>query len=119
MADCTVKDSPRLRLVVPAEAANVALVRHSLAGLAEACGMDPAAISDLKTVVTEACMNVVAHAYGESDTGLLEVEAWPEDECLAVCVRDYGSGIRPLADVERRSLRLGLPLIAALTSCPA
>jgi hypothetical protein len=30
-------------------------------------------------------------------------------------VRDYGSGIRPLADVEHRTLRLGLPLIAALT----
>ena len=32
-----------------------------------------------------------------------------------VTVRDYGAGIRPLADVEQRSLRLGLPLIAALT----
>ena len=32
-----------------------------------------------------------------------------------VTVRDFGAGIRPLADVEHRSLRLGLPLIAALT----
>ena len=38
-----------------------------------------------------------------------------EDGCLVVRVRDYGAGIRPLADVEHRSLRLGLPLIAALT----
>ena len=30
-------------------------------------------------------------------------------------MRDLGQGIRPLADVEQRSLRLGLPLIAALS----
>ena len=31
-------------------------------------------------------------------------------------VRDYGSGIRPRPDVERPSLRIGLTLIAALSS---
>jgi serine/threonine-protein kinase RsbW len=105
----------RVEFSLPALAENVPLIRHALAGLAEALEMQPAEIADLKTVVTEACMNVVVHAYGESETGVLEVGAWREDECLAVSVRDYGSGIRPLADVERRSLRLGLPLIAALT----
>ena len=58
--------TPRgLELVLPARAENVAVVRHALAGMAEALGMDPAQIADLKTVVTEACMNVVVHAYEE------------------------------------------------------
>jgi serine/threonine-protein kinase RsbW len=100
---------------LPAAAANVPLIRHALAGLAEALEMEPTEIADLKTVVTEACMNVVLHAYDESETGPLEVDAWPVEDCLVVRVRDYGAGIRPLADVERTSLRLGLPLIAALT----
>lgn len=100
---------------LPARAENVAVVRHALAGLAERLGMDEVSLADLKTVVTEACMNVVVHAYEDVDNGVLEVDAWPEDECLVVSVRDYGAGIRPLADVEHRSLRLGLPLIAALT----
>ena len=91
------------------------LIRHALAGLAEALEMEPTEVADLKTVVTEACMNVVLHAYEDDETGPLEVDAWPEDDCLVVDVRDYGAGIRPLADVERTSLRLGLPLIAALT----
>ena len=39
------------------------LIRHALAGLAEALEMEPTEIADLKTVVTEACMNVVLHAY--------------------------------------------------------
>ena len=60
-------------------------------------------------------MNVVVHAYKEDEVGVLEVDAWAESDCLVVSVRDYGAGIRPLADVEHRSLRLGLPLIAALT----
>jgi serine/threonine-protein kinase RsbW len=106
----------RVDFALPALAENVALVRHVLAGLAEALEMQPAEIADLKTVVTEACMNVVVHAYKPEEPGLLEVEAWPEGENLQVTVRDFGVGIRPLADVEHRSLRLGLPLIAALTT---
>lgn len=105
----------RVEFSLPAVAGNVPLVRHALAGLAEALEMEPSEVADLKTVVTEACMNVVVHAYGEGEIGVLEVDAWPEDGALVVSVRDYGAGIRPLADVEHRSLRLGLPLIAALT----
>jgi serine/threonine-protein kinase RsbW len=106
----------RVEFALPARAENVPLIRHALAGLAEAVEMDPGEIADLKTVVTEACMNAVVHAYADLDEpGPLEVEAWRNGSCLVVVVRDYGRGIRPLADVERRSLRLGLPLIAALT----
>src|ERR1700742_717279 len=106
----------RIDFALPALAENVALVRHVLAGLAEALEMQPAEIADLKTVVTEACMNAVVHAYRPDEPGVLEVEAWPEGEGLQVTGRVFGVGIRPLADVEHRSLRLGLPLIAALTS---
>ncbi len=105
----------RVEFLLPALAGNVPLVRHALAGLAEALEMNPSEVADLKTVVTEACMNVVTHAYGGEQPGPLDVHAWPEEGCLVVSVRDYGAGIRPLADVEHRSLRLGLPLIAALT----
>ncbi len=99
---------------LPARSENVAVVRHALAGLAEQIGMDEAALADLKTVVTEACMNVVVHAYPGDDPGPLEVEAAPELNGLTVVVRDYGAGIRPRPDVERPSLRIGLTLIAAL-----
>jgi serine/threonine-protein kinase RsbW len=108
-------EAARVQFSLPAVAANVPLVRHALTGLAEALEMQPTEVADLKTVVTEACMNVVAHAYEDGEAGVLEVDAWPEEGCLVVRVRDYGAGIRPLADVEHRSLRLGLPLIAALT----
>jgi serine/threonine-protein kinase RsbW len=101
---------------LPARAENVAVVRHALAGLADQIGMDEPGIADLKTVVTEACMNVVVHAYPDGPPGLLEVEAVPEQDGLTVAVRDFGTGIRPRPDVERPSLRIGLTLIAALSS---
>jgi anti-sigma regulatory factor (Ser/Thr protein kinase) len=100
---------------LPARAENVAVVRHALAGLAERIGMDEPGIADLKTVVTEACMNVVVHAYPVDRPGLLEVEATEELEGLTVVVRDHGMGIRPRPDVDRPSLRIGLTLIAALS----
>lgn len=101
---------------LPARAENVAVVRHALAGLAERLGMDEASLADLKTVVTEACMNVVVHAYAGSDPGPLEVEAESDLDGVTVVVRDHGTGIRPRPDVERPSLRIGLTLIAALSS---
>ena len=101
---------------LPARAENVAVVRHAIAGLAERIGMDEAATADLKTVVTEACMNVVVHAYPEGEVGLLEVEAVPDRGGLTVAVRDFGRGISPRPGVDRPSLRIGLALIAALSS---
>jgi serine/threonine-protein kinase RsbW len=104
-------------MMLPAKAENVAVIRHALAGMAEQIGMDEPSLADLKTVVTEACMNVVVHAY-RGQPGPLSVEANPDNEGLTVIVRDEGVGMRPQADVrdDRPSLRLGLSLIAALSS---
>ena len=60
-------DSSGIQMSLPAKAENVAVVRHAIAGLAERIGMDEPSIADLKTVVTEACMNVVVHAYPEDE----------------------------------------------------
>jgi serine/threonine-protein kinase RsbW len=104
-----------LLITLPAKPENVAVVRHAVAGLAERLGMQEPGIGDLKTVVTEACMNVVVHAY-DGEPGPLQVEAAEEDGGLAVVVRDFGAGIRPRPEIERPSLRIGLTLIAALSS---
>lgn len=112
----TISEKPKgLYMRLPARAENVAVVRHALAGLAEQLGMDETGVADLKTVVTEACMNVVVHAYPD-ESGPLMVEAEPDSEGLTVTVSDSGSGISPQAESERASLKLGLSLIAALSS---
>jgi serine/threonine-protein kinase RsbW len=106
---------PGLLFSLPAIAENVAIVRHAVGGLAETLGMDPIAVADLKTIVTEACTNVALHAYDDG-VGTLEVEVVADDAGITVAVRDQGSGIRPRPDLEESRLRLGLPLIAALST---
>lgn len=105
-----------VQFTLPARPENVAVVRHALAGLADAIGMSDGAIADLKTVVTEACMNAVLHAYEDDEGGTLEVVAETGDSELDISVRDFGHGIRPRPATEDPHLRLGLPLIAALSS---
>lgn len=107
---------PDLRLVLPARAENVLVVRQAVAGLGEALGLSRGRIADLKTVVTEAANNVVIHAYPEDEPGPLEVTASPGDEVVEVVVRDYGHGFEPKPNpTGDASLGLGLPLIASLS----
>ena len=103
-----------LRLTLPATAENVMVVRQAVAGLGEALGLSGPRIADLKTVVTEACNNVVLHAY-EDDSGPLEVTAEPGQGELEIVIADEGKGFRPRANASGPSLGLGLPLIAALS----
>ena len=103
-------------MTLPARAENVSLVRHALAGYAQRVGMDEERIGDLKTVVTEACMNVVVHAYDGDGIGPLEVVAGADDQEVTVVVSDSGHGLQPQANSDKPSLRLGLTLIAALTT---
>jgi serine/threonine-protein kinase RsbW len=106
--------SPQLRLVLPARAENVIVVRQAVAGLGEAVGLPEQRLADLKTVVTEACNNVVLHAYVDGE-GPLEVAASATDGEVEVVITDEGQGFRPSADTDGATLGLGLPLIASLS----
>lgn len=104
--------APDLQLLVPARAENVAVVRHAFGGLADALDLPEQIAADIKLAVTEACTNVVLHAYGEDD-GPLEVDASIAGEEIVIVVRDRGAGIHPRPDSP--GLGLGLPLIATLS----
>jgi anti-sigma regulatory factor (Ser/Thr protein kinase) len=107
--------SAAVSLRLPARPENVAVVRQALTGLGDAYDLDPELLGDIKTAVTEACNNVVLHAYPEGE-GLVEVEAGSDGEHTDVVVRDFGAGIQPRSFTEERTLGLGLPLIATLSS---
>ena len=65
-------ETPDLEITLPARAENVAVVRHAVGGLGEVLEVDDQTLSDIKLAVTEACTNVVVHAYpdGEGPMGL-------------------------------------------------
>lgn len=104
--------TPHLELKLPARPENVAVVRHAFGGLAEAVDVDEQALADIKLAITEACTNVVIHAYDDGEEGAIEVEAIIDDRLLTVVIRDRGRGIVPRPDSP--GLGLGLPLIATL-----
>lgn len=105
---------PALQLSLPARAENVLVVRQAVAGLGEALGLSGQRVDDLKTVVTEACNNVVVHAY-DGEVGPLEISASARPDAVEVTVADQGQGFQPRAEVSEESLGLGLPLIASLS----
>jgi anti-sigma regulatory factor (Ser/Thr protein kinase) len=104
--------TPDLELKLPARAENVAVVRHAFGGFAEALSVDEQTLADIKLAITEACTNVVIHAYEDDEDGALEVDASIDDRRLTVVIRDRGRGIVPRPDSP--GLGLGLPLIATL-----
>jgi serine/threonine-protein kinase RsbW len=103
-----------LRLRLPSQAENVAVVRAAISGVVVAAGLDEELSANLKTAVSEACNNVCMHAYPEGETGLMLVEI----ECLhrgvMVCVRDWGQGITRISSRTDR-MGLGLAVINALS----
>ena len=100
-----------IRLTLPARAENLAVVRSVLGALAEALDLPQGVTADLRLAATEACSNVVRHAYGNG-TGTIDVVVRSSGDALEVIVTDAGRGIGPSLDTTGPGL--GLPLIAAL-----
>ncbi len=89
------------------------LVREVLAGMGEAVGLDPTNLNDIRTAVTEACDNVVLHAYDGAE-GPMEIEVLLSSGEVEVVVRDRGTGIRPHIGREGDASGIGLLVIQAL-----
>ena len=101
-----------IRLTLPAQPQNVAVVRHVLGALAEALAVPAAVVENMRLAVTEACTNVVRHAYSGT-TGDIDVVVRTTGEALDVIVADRGRGFGPSPDTSGPGL--GLPLIEAVT----
>jgi anti-sigma regulatory factor (Ser/Thr protein kinase) len=107
-------EPPNVSLTLSNQPDNVVLVREALSAMADAVGVDGVELNDIRTAVTEACNNVVIHAY-EGEEGPLELELYVGGDAVEVVVRDNGTGIRPhiRADGEA-ALGIGLSIIQAL-----
>jgi serine/threonine-protein kinase RsbW len=107
-------ESPNVCLTLSNQPDNVVLVREALSGVAETVGVDELDLNDIRTAVTEACNNVVLHAYG-GDQGPLQIEVFLAPGSVEVVVRDHGMGIKPhIRSGEEAALGIGLSIIKAL-----
>jgi serine/threonine-protein kinase RsbW len=104
---------PNVRLHLSNRPENVLVVRETLTGVAEAVGLEGSDLSDIRTAVTEACNNVVIHAY-RGEEGPLEVEVDLSPSSMEVVVRDHGVGMGGASSDAETDLGIGIPVIETL-----
>lgn len=98
-----------------ADSRSVSLARHAVTGFARAHGVADEMLQSIALAVSEACTNVVVHAYRESesdDARSISVGLELEARSLRVQVSDDGIGMTPRTDSP--GLGLGLPIIASV-----
>jgi anti-sigma regulatory factor (Ser/Thr protein kinase) len=111
----TTRVEPELRLVLPSRAENVALVRQAVHGVVDVLDLGRARLLDINAAVSEACNNVVVHAY-QGKEGPMDVYLRIQPDQLEVIVTDQGVGIRPHKPAPDAEVQgLGLSLIQSLT----
>ena len=101
-----------MRLELGSKPESATLVRALLAGLGSALDWTGDLVDDLKTAVSEACNNVVLHAY-RGALGKLIVRVDTDRDWVEVVVCDEGSGLHGVT-ISDEHLRLGLPVISSL-----
>ncbi len=111
-AEGTIGAAASIRLRLENRPESVTLVRSMLAGIGEYLHLGPELQDDLKTAVSEACNNVVLHAY-EGELGPMRLDLEVDSEGLHVLVADDGVGIQRVSPAENR-MGVGLAVISAL-----
>ncbi len=106
------EQTPTVRLELDSRPESVTLVRGMLVGIGNELGLEAELLDDLKTAVSEACNNVVMHAYGDR-TGPMTVDFKLEGDEIGISVRDRGDGIRGVSASHDR-MGVGLAVISAL-----
>ena len=104
-----------MRESYPARPEALARARHAAVRRAKNLGADDSVAQAVALAVTEACSNVVVHAYRDAARpGAMTVALERPNTHLCLYVTDDGIGIRPRLDSP--GLGLGIPLISELTA---
>jgi serine/threonine-protein kinase RsbW len=110
-------------VVYPARFENLDHVRDFVAGLAERCGLEPAAVYAVQLAVDEAFSNIIEHAYGGESDETIECTGQISGNELIITLRDCGKSFDPAsvpnpdleAELEEREVGgLGLYFIRQL-----
>jgi serine/threonine-protein kinase RsbW len=107
-----IQGSPSVHVELDSRPESVALVRAMLTGALELLDFERPLLDDLNTAVSEACNNVVMHAYREAG-GPLIVHLVASEAGIEVSIRDHGDGFRHASSSAAR-LGAGIAVISAL-----
>ncbi len=83
-----------VELTVPSDPKWLTVVRLTVSGVAARLGASYEDVDDIKVAVSEACTNVIDHAFGdeECETAVIRVSCVPGDEEITISVQDEGCG---------------------------
>ena len=89
------KNSYRLKL--PADSANLDIIRKFIAGIAENMGFSEEDIYQIELAVDEACANVIKHAYIGANTREKEIHVRVKTRAkkIEITIADRGIGFNP------------------------
>ena len=104
---------PDVEMHLPARPETVAIARQAVCGVGDALVLEEGRLADVALAVTEACTNVVMHAYPDGD-GDYELRVWVQHHRMLIVVRDHGQGVTPRMPGAKAGLGLGLPLMLAV-----
>ena len=79
----------KIEMKIPAKAEYVAIIRLTMAGVANRMGFAYDDIEDMKIAISEACTNIVQHAYKE-DVGEITIVFGLYEDRLEIMVADNG-----------------------------
>lgn len=99
-----------MRLVVPAKAEYLSLVRLVIAAIAREEGFSDESIADIKVALSEASANVVRHAYDDKcslEECIIETICYYENDCLIIRIVDHGCGM-PVPPPPSEGLGFGI-----------
>ena len=92
-----------LEIRVPARADRIKLLRPGVRAAAQMCDFVEEEAEDIVLAVSEACQNVIVHAYNGDADGDIVVEIFRRDDGMLVRLRDFAPPIDP-ATVRPRDL---------------
>tara|TARA_B100000427_G_scaffold275521_1_gene244085 strand:+ start:1460 stop:1918 length:459 start_codon:yes stop_codon:yes gene_type:complete len=113
-------------LTIPSMPEFVGVVRLAISGIAARLNFTIDEIEDIKISVSEACTNVIQHAYGENsnpEKDIIDIKAYIIDDNLEIVVKDFGQGFdlsiigtpeQREKSKEKMGLGLGLTFIKSL-----
>jgi anti-sigma regulatory factor (Ser/Thr protein kinase) len=113
-------DAPHRTYRIPADPAQLAVLRRALRTWLAERGVEASAREEIMVAVTEAVSNAIEHGYGGDDTRTVVVETCVSDTDVAVTVRDRGRWLGQLRRPERgRGLHLMRDLMGELDVTPS
>jgi len=115
-----------ITLTIPSLPELVGVVRLAISGVAARMNFTIDEIEDIKISVSEACTNVIQHAYGNGSNpheNTIEIKAFINEDTLEIIVKDFGNGFdlsilgtpeQRKKSEEKMGLGLGLTFIKSL-----